>query len=99
MIGPAGHKDDDEVEVASELTRGEREGEVASSSALSARVGRDVEAAQAWYRELQRTKLADMQALVLAGKPQQVQHPDLATSTSTSSSSSSTSASRSSPPS
>lgn len=60
---------DEHVDVPEELTRTPRT--LLSNQELEETVRQNLDKVQQWYRELQRAKIAEMQSLVVAGKPQE----------------------------
>jgi|AntRauMFilla1563_2_1112583.scaffolds.fasta_scaffold34192_2 hypothetical protein len=66
--GGLGPREEAEEE-AEELTRVPRE--LQSTQELEEAVQVKMHKVQAWYRQLQQTKISEMQSLVLAGKPQE----------------------------
>lgn len=57
------------MEAPEELTRTPRA--LQSNEELDDTVRQNLDKVQQWYRELQRAKIAEMQTLVIAGKPQE----------------------------
>jgi hypothetical protein len=60
---------DEHVDVPEELMRTPRT--LLSNQELEETVRQNLDKVQQWYRELQRAKIAEMQSLVVAGKPQE----------------------------